>query len=239
MIKIIKFLSLLFCTTLLIACNKSNNEVDVTPIVDKVYKVSDIKILYMGGVGNIYLSQGDSEKMLIKANEDLFDKIFVANSDHKLIFDTQDGISLGNNEKIDVYITIKKISEIDLSGVGNFETTNQLITDSLIINSTGVGNLDLDVACTLLKVSLKGTGNSNFTGKASMVYFDKSGVGNLNSSLLYAEILHINNSGVGNADVYASKEIYITSSGIGNLIYRGDAVVKELNISGIGTVSKQ
>lgn len=237
--KILNFFIVTICAILLVSCNKNNNDEDVTPIVDKYYNVSDIKILELDGVGNIYLTQGDSEKLHIIANEEFFDKIIITNSDHKLIFQTQDGISLDNNKKIDVYITIKTIDEIELSGVGNFKTNNQLTADSLIINSTGVGNIDADVACTLLNVTLKGTGNTSLTGKASLVYIDKSGVGNLNSSILFAEILHINISGVGNADVYASKEIYINSSGIGNLIYRGDAEVKELNVTGIGTVSKQ
>jgi len=46
-------------------------------------------------------------------------------------------------------------------------------------------------------------------------------------------------SGVGKTEVYASKEIAIKSSGVGNVYYKGDAVITDLNIKGIGKVKKR
>jgi len=82
-------------------------------------------------------------------------------------------------------------------------------------------------------------GNVSLVGKIGKADIDNSGVGRLDAYDLHNEILKLKAAGVGKTEVYASKEISIKSTGVGNVYYKGDAVITDLNVRGVGKVKKR
>ena len=56
---------------------------------------------------------------------------------------------------------------------------------------------------------------------------------------LEAAIVNVVNSGVGSVSVYATQELSMTNSGVGSITYSGDAVIKNINSSGVGKIRKE
>jgi hypothetical protein len=61
-------------------------------------------------------------------------------------------------------------------------------------------------------------------------------VGSLDADKFMVDVLHVNVNGVGAASVYASKEIYIQSTGVGGVRYHGSAKVMQSESDGVGGV---
>jgi hypothetical protein len=48
----------------------------------------------------------------------------------------------------------------------------------------------------------------------------------------------VSNSGVGKVNVYATEELWMTSSGLGSITYSGGAEIKTSKTSGSGKITK-
>jgi hypothetical protein len=207
---------------------------------DSIRKDFDVKTfssLEIDGPMNVFIRQGEKEKVTVETSEGNMKEMLIENQGDVLIIDIDK--YFGNNKRIDVYLTIVKVEKMHLNGAGNIETKAPLILDNLTIENSRTGNLNLQLNCKRLNMKTEGTGNVDLSGNSIYAWFEKTGVGNFNASGFKVDYLKIESSGVGNTDVYAEKELYLKSSGVGNVSYSGDPIIKEYNVSGVGNVSKQ
>ncbi len=72
-------------------------------------------------------------------------------------------------------------------------------------------------------------GNVKLQGKAQTAIFKNSGVGNLRAGDLVVQSMDIDNSGVGNAEVNAEKELKVSDSMLGKVTNKGSAPMKKSN----------
>lgn len=190
------------------------------------------------GVVNIYLSQGSSESVRVEADKNLLPYIITKVKDNKLSIRTKDEIEIEGSTKMNVYVTLKDITKLENNNVGKLETKGQLNLNKLAIYNNAVGSTKLDLNCSDLKVDFNSVGNLTLTGEITNVSIDHNGVGNIDAESLTADVLKIENNGVGNAEVNSSKELYMNLNGIGNISYKGSAVIKEINVNGMGKIKK-
>lgn len=193
--------------------------------------------LEINGIVNVYITQGDNESIVVETDDNLQDAILTENNNDRLVIKEKKGV-FEKFTKVNVYVTVTNLSKLEVSGISNVECQNQLQTEKLDVDISGTGNITLDVNCQILKTDISGVGNVNLKGEAKNAVIEKSGAGSLRAFELTVQTLEIENSGIGNAEVTAVKEISIESSGAGNLHYKGDPVVKKLETSGIGHVKK-
>ena len=194
--------------------------------------------LELGGVFEVQIRQGDKEKLELEANPRLLEYVIVKNEGNRLIVKMREKSHFKKMKKIKIYVTITDIDELEISTVGNVESVGTLNLDKLYLRNHGVGNLDLKLNAKQLNAKISAVGNIRLAGNIDVVEIDNKSVGNLEAFDLKANKLTIDNRGVGSAEVYASKEISINSSGVGSLYYKGDATVKSLNSRGIGKIKK-
>ena len=188
---------------------------------------------------NVYLKQSGTESVTIEADNNLFPYIETNVEGNTLKIETKKDYSLKNYKKLNVYISIKDINDLVNNSVGNVKSENQLNFSSLNIENNSVGNLDLDLSGKNLNVEINSVGNVTFSGKADNVSIENNSVGNLEAFDFAVVNLNIENNSVGNSEVYATGEITIESNGVGNVIYKGDPVVKSMKKSGVGSVKKK
>lgn len=92
-----------------------------------------------------------------------------------------------------------------------------------------MGNVDLDFTANKLKLNNASVGNVKLQGKAQTAVFKNSGVGNLRAGELVVQSLDIDNSGVGNAEVNAEKELKVNDNMLGRVTNKGAAPMKKAN----------
>ena len=207
-------------------------------VVSQDRPVEPFSSIEIGGVLNVYLEQGDTEALSVEADENLLEIIETENRGNTLVVGLKKGVELKKAQEKNVYITLRRIDELDIGGVVRVESTNPINLEQLDLNVGGVSHVDLELRGNRLDAKATMVGNLTLRGKIQEANIKNGGVGSLKAFDLEVDKLTINNSGVGSAEVQAQQEISITSSGIGSVRYKGNPVVKELTTSGIGKVKK-
>jgi len=190
------------------------------------------------GIMNVYLNQGESESITVEADKNIIPYIETIVSGNELRIGMKEDVEIKKSTKLNVYVTLRSINKLELNGVGNVESQDKLKLNDLTVINSGVGNLKLNLDCEKLKMDMNAVGNVTLTGSVNNASIDHNGVGNLKAFDLSTNTMNIQSNGVGNSEVSSDNEIYINLNGMGNVSYKGNAVVKELNKNGFGNVKK-
>lgn len=188
-------------------------------------------------VGNVYLIQGNKESVRIESNKDVSDYIVVKNSGNKLTVTTK-GLHSWHG-KLDIYITVRNLTNAYFKAVGNIQTKNTLQGKMLQLTVNAAGNINFDLNCSQFNADFSAIGNVNLSGSAARAEIHNSATGNVRAGDFKADILDVHLSGVGNVTLFAGKEISIDASGTGNITYKGNPVVKHLSKHGTGVVKPE
>jgi hypothetical protein len=198
--------------------------------VTREVTVSSFDALRAKGVYELKIAQGDKEGIKIEADENLQQYFDVHNEGNQLVIDMKlEGKNLKTDKSLKVYVTFKKLKEMDLKMVGNVNSEKQLSFDDLNLKNKSVGNVDLDMKVNKLDLQNKSVGNLKLTGKAREAIVKHDGVGNLKAGSFIVQTMDIDNSGVGNAEVNAEKTLKVKDSFLGKVSNRGKAEMKKKN----------
>ncbi len=188
------------------------------------------------GVFDVILIQGDKEKLEIETDENLIDVISVVNKNNKLIIDYKKGKSVRKSTKFNIYVTLKEVTSIEMNGVGDLKNEGVLNLKTLTLTNSGVGDVNMNINASILDVNNSGVGDINLLGSASHLVIANSGVGDVQAEEFKAKDVKLNNSGVGDAIVFASENIDITAGGVGDVEFYGSPQQKHISKGGVGKV---
>lgn len=194
--------------------------------------VQSFSAIKASGVYELRLSQGSTESVKIEADENLQDLFSVKNEGSKLVIDMKKmkNLNLKSKNKMRVHVTFKNLNDLDLSTVGNVLSDNQFTFTNLTISSSSVGNIALKLSGNKLTVKNNSVGNIDLDGKAETAVFKNSGVGNLEAGEFVVQNLEIDNSGVGNATVNATKDLKVSENMLGKVKNKGAAAAKKTSV---------
>lgn len=207
-------------------------------IVKQERETSTFSKLKIDGVFNVYLSQAETESVVVEADENLQEFIEVINDNNLLNVKFKEGTSIGKKSKMNIYITLKNVNEINFKGVGKLMCSTMIKVENMLLEMEGVGSSELKLTGQTLNVENAGVGSLTLSGNFADATINNEGIGNVNAAELIVQKMKVENSGVGNVEVRAESEIDINSSGVGNVYYSGNATVKSLKDNGIGKVKK-
>lgn len=200
-------------------------------MVTRDVKVSSFDALKASGVYELKLSQGNNESVKIEADENLQDYFSVRNEGSRLVIDMKkmENKNFKSKSKMKVFVTFKKLKEMELSMVGNVGSEEQLAFDDLDLKNKSVGNVDLRLTARKLDLNNTSVGNVKLSGKADDVVVKNSGVGSLEAGNFMVQTMNIENTGVGSARVNAEKDLKVKDSFMGKVENKGKATVRKMN----------
>ena len=200
-------------------------------MITKDIAVSSFEILKASGIYELRLSQGDKESVKIEADENLHQYFNVKNEGNSLVIDMDKlkKVNLKTKSKMKVYVTFKKLKEMELKTVGNVASDENLSFENLSFKNRSVGNVDIDLTVNKLELSNTSVGNITLDGKAQDVNVINTGVGTLHAGNFVVQTMNIENSGVGNAEVNAQKNLKVKDSFLGKVKNKGAAPVRKMN----------
>jgi hypothetical protein len=155
--------------------------------------------------------------MRISAEENLLGYIRTNVKGNKLFIDTRKNIS--PRKQILIEITTPYLNDIEVSGANDVEVEG--------INETE------------FNVDLSGAGNIHLIGEVEKLRAELSGAGNINARELKAKEVLISVSGAASADVYATKYLDASVSGVGSIDYYGNPEKTRTNVSGVGSITRK
>jgi hypothetical protein len=137
-----------------------------------------------------------------------------------------------------VYVTVKDLKKIDVSGAVDINTEGRITVPELSIDASGASDSKMEIAVQKLKLDCSGASKMKFSGSATNVSMDLSGASDIFGYDMLAETYDIDISGAGNAQINVSKRIRAEISGAGSIKYRGSPSEVDQSVSGAGSIKK-
>jgi len=198
--------------------------------------VSSFTGISVGVAANVYVTTGESQKVVLEADEDILARIETKVKNDRLVIKSRNNNWWGNSRnKVSIYISVKEVDYLSLGGSGKIFSENTINADRLTLSVSGSGDMQLDINVRELDQGISGSGDIELKGKARNVETTVSGSGSLRAEELVADNYVVRISGSGKCRIHAEKEIDAKVSGSGSIYYKGDPNIRS-NISGSGKI---
>lgn len=193
--------------------------------------------------GKLYLRQGAVQKVEIEGDKDVLREIETEVDGSKLIIGKEgkwfDWNWNNDNHRVNVYVTVKDIEGISVSGSGDFIGETKIVSNDLDLNVSGSGSLKVDVEVSGdLEADVSGAGDIDVKGKCRDFNSDVSGSGKVQLNVAIDNVADFGVSGSGKIYANGSASRVKTSiSGSGKVLAADlQANSCEVRISGSGDV---
>jgi len=205
-------------------------------VLKETRKVSGFDGIEVSGAFNIILKQGPAEEVVVESDANLLPVIRTEVVGGTLTIETKKPVS--HMTVMKVYITVKDLKKIDVSGAVDIHTDGRLTVPELSIDASGASESKMELGVQKLKLDCSGASKMRFSGFATYVNMDLSGASDIFGFDLLAETYDIEISGAGNAQINVSKKIHAEISGAGNVKYKGSPTDVDQSVSGAGTIKR-
>ncbi len=176
---------------------------DEDDIITETLDLTSFERIDVSGVYDLNVSVGPEFSVELSGSEYEMDRVEVSVKDGVLSLDRRKGKrgdkkrSRKKHNGVDATITLPILRGLNVSGVVDGEVQN-VNTDEFDVTISGVGDVDIEGECGVLKANL-------------------SGVGDLDAEQLECNKVIVKVSGVGDAEVYARDEVDARVSGMGDI----------------------
>jgi phage baseplate assembly protein gpV len=203
--------------------------------------VSGFHAVESSGSFYVYITQGSTESVKVEAPDDVIKNVLTEVKDGTLHIYTKEKFTwknLFNNKKVSVYVTVKNIDAISLSGSGSVTFKDGINTSgNASVHVSGSGNISGKLTAKALDASVSGSGNLKLSGSAHDQNVSVSGSGGYSARDFTSSNVSVSVSGSGSASVYASENLNAHVSGSGGVHYGGNPKNIAKSKSGSGSVS--
>ncbi len=189
----------------------------------------------MGIHGDIYLSQGSPQKLVIEADEDILKKIVTEVKDGMLKIKFSE-YNIRTKSPVKIWITMAQVDGLYLSGSGSLNAETAIKSEEMEMSVSGSGKINVkELTCDEIDVSISGSGDVNLGGSADEMDIAISGSGGCTADQFTVEEANIHISGSGSCKINATKDLEASISGSGTVYYRGNPTI-DASVSGSGKV---
>ena len=231
-------LSILLMAIISYGCTASAEQIKGNgKVVSIERKIEPFSAIKLNGVFNVMISQGEKESLTIEADDNLVDLIESIKDGDTLII-KQKKESNFKPTKFNIYITIKDIKSLESDIVGNIVTSTPLNLKDFNLSTQNVGSIKMEFNSDKFFANINSVGDITLKGRSGVSDIKNSSVGNIHSLDFVSDNLILQNSNIGDVEVSVEKEFTLTTNGIGNVLYKGNPVVKFQGTKGIGKIKK-
>jgi hypothetical protein len=189
---------------------------------------------------DVYLSQGNEEAVAVSASEVKFlDKIIVEVKNGILDISLEKSSLKLNNKKLKAYISFKNIDRLNVSGACNVVIDGVIKADNLKLGLSGASDLRGKLDVNKLRVDLSGASDMSVTGTATQLDIEASGVSKFKGFDMVTDYCNANASGATDIKITVNKELSVDASGVSDIDYKGEGVIRTVRTSGASSVSRQ
>jgi hypothetical protein len=202
--------------------------------VDKNFKVSDFHGIDVSGGFDVILVQGNSEDLMLTAQENLFEHITVKVDQGILRIYTDNTII--STKSMKARISFKSIDNLKVSGGGDIACETSVNVQKLDVHISGGGDLNGVINTDKLTCQISGGGDAEINGNIKNYNLDLSGGGDV-TSYIGAGIVDCNVSGGGDITLRVKEkasDAQVAISGGGDVTVELNAAKLKCSVSGGG-----
>jgi hypothetical protein len=209
-------------------------------VAEEIRNVSDFDCVVLSGTANLFVEQGDEHTLRIEAEDNLLRYIETHVEGSTLDISTNHResprIRLRPTEPIRVFLQVRDLKEVRISGVGTVEA-GDLVSDRFTVGISGGGDVAISgLTADALDVVVSGVGNLDIGGGSVAAQRIRiSGGANYDARRLKSDRASVSVSGLGAVTLWASDRLDVGISGGGTVTYDGSPQVYQ-KVSGLGRV---
>lgn len=218
----------------------------------EVRQVSDFNTIALEGMGDVFITVGETESLTIQADDNLLPLLTSKVQNGTLKLGIVSGANIHPVGPITFNVTVKELNSITLAGSGNFyvdpfETDRMTVTiagsgdinlKGLALNDfkatiAGSGNVYVDeITAENVDSTISGSGDIRLVGEAPTQKLGIYGSGDYLAGDLQTKVSDITIAGSGNVTVWSTDQLTIVINGSGDINYYGKPSVDK---SGAGS----
>jgi hypothetical protein len=215
-------------------------------VVEEARPVSGVSSVELATLGHLFIEVGDTESMLIEAEDNLLEHLEAEVRGGRLRIETKDNVNLRPTEPVNYYLTVTGLDTIAISSSGNIQAPDleadrfsitisssgnlemgDITTDRLSVGISSSGNVTMGVLnAEALEVDIKSSGNLDIAGgQIETQNITISSSGNYMAQDLDSAEAEVRLSSNGSATIWVRDHLRANLSSSGNLRYRGNPSV--------------
>jgi hypothetical protein len=188
------------------------------------------------GSMDIEVTNGDNVSVEVEADDNILPYVITKVDNGLLDVYLKPHISF-NNVHTKIYVTAPDLRKLSVRGSGNIRGRNMIHNNrSISTGISGSGDIDANVDAPDIRAEISGSGNLSLRGRCKNFEGSISGSGDLKCSDLLSENTEVSIFGSGNAHVYSSVHLKASTTGSGDIFYRGNPSSPEVSKTGSGNV---
>jgi len=165
---------------------KSQNVKGNGNIVEKERNISDFKSLSVKDGLDLFIDQGETSKVVIKADENLHDLIIteVSLGELKIYIDG----NIWKSETLEAYVTIETIESLTASDGSDVESLEMIELQNFVLECTDGSDLKMELKANQLSCTLEDGSDAILKGEFSKVNLDASDGSDVEANISVEEI---------------------------------------------------
>ena len=188
--------------------------------------------------GKIELIQGNTEGVVVEADDNLLPLIETVVTNGQLRIRTAKGVNLPGSAKVKVTVHVRNIDKLSLAGSADLSAA-RLSAPKLASNIAGSGTITItDLQSDDLKVSIAGSGSFEAQGVANAMVVNIAGSGDVSASKLSAQEVKVSIAGSGDASLWVRKALSVSIAGSGDVRYYGEGSLRDASTMGSGSIKQ-
>jgi hypothetical protein len=195
--------------------------------------------IHSGGSWDVIIKTGDKDEVRLESTNIDLDKVIteVSNSTLKISLEKGNYRNIG----LKVFVTVREVEGIKSTGSGSIKMKSDISSGSLSLNNTGSGNIMLkNVNADNLSVGMTGSGYITIDGgSVETLSLSQTGSGDFKGEGLSAEKASVNKTGSGQSNLGEVENLYVKSTGSGNVYYSGNPSNKNVSATGSARVIRR
>jgi len=207
-------------------------------IIKERREVAGFDEILVEGTGDILLKQGETEELVIEADESLLPRLKSEVQGGRLELGLQhwyDFIFAIPNPRITYHITVRSLRGLTISGSGKLRS-ERLQTDRLRLKVSGSGELELpDLQAADYELDISGSGKARLGGAVQRQEIEISGSAEVRAEDLDSQETRVRISGSASIRLRVQQRLAVRISGSGEVLYHGQPAIEQ-RISGSGTI---
>ena len=186
---------------------------------------------------DLYISQGNNEKVTIEADGNLLEYITTEVKNGTLVISHERNFV--KSKSLKAYVTVRTLRRLEAGGGSDVYSQTVLRADKMYCSASGGSDIKLELDVKNLTVSTSGGSDAILTGMAGTVTVSTSGGSDFKGKDLRSDKVVVEASGGSDAYVYADLELAAHASGGASVYYYGNPKKVSKSTSGGGDVTKR
>lgn len=203
-------------------------------VVEETRKTGDFDEIKVSRGMNVYISQGEETKVIVKADENLLDVIETRIEGNVLKITSNQNIRRAKSKK--VFITTPKITVIKSSSGSNVYSETVIESKRLEISISSGSNMKLNLETKYLSASVSSGSNLKLEGSANNFSGKASSGSNIKAKELTSDNCEVKVNSGANIWITAKEKLKAHAGSGGNIFYSGKPGTTDIEKSSGGNV---